>query len=88
MLKYTTRNYFFNFLIAFPLKEQKSAKLHKARISQSKFFFINVVYFNLKLELRSLTFSKGFNWSNHIPQSNNLVRITIRRGQNMNIWGR
>lgn len=32
--------YFFNFLIAFPLKEQKSAKLHKAHISQSKFFLL------------------------------------------------
>lgn len=40
MLKYTTRNYFFNFLIAFPLKEQKSAKLHKAPFPRANFFLL------------------------------------------------
>lgn len=73
--------YLLNFSIACP--PSRNRNLRKGHISQSK-FFINGV--QQDLGLHGLTYCKGFNWSNHISQSNNLIRIRIRKGQNVNLW--
>lgn len=79
------KKYFFNFLIAFSPSRNRNLRNHvKHTFLRANF---SLMVFTLTRPWSTqCTCSKGFNWSNwsnHILQSDNLLRIRVRRSQ---IW--